>query len=56
LSFSPSVHSYKLSFSIVDPLRAGAITSEVKLEIWRRFDTEGLLTPPSGEGGSSPTS
>jgi potassium efflux system protein len=56
LSFSPTSHSYKLSFSIVDPLRAGAITSEVKLEIWRRFDTEGLLTPPSGEGGSSPTS
>ncbi|MFN9646354.1 MAG: mechanosensitive ion channel family protein [Cyanobacteriota bacterium] len=55
LSFSPSSHSYKLSFSIVDPLRASSITSEVKLAIWRRFDAEGLLTPPSGDGGSSPS-
>ncbi|MBM5817879.1 MAG: mechanosensitive ion channel [Cyanobacteria bacterium K_Offshore_surface_m2_239] len=53
LSFSPSSHSYRLSFSITDPLRAGSITSEVKLALWRRFDAEGLLTPPSGEGGSS---
>jgi small-conductance mechanosensitive channel len=56
LSFSPTSHSYKLSFSIVDPLRAGAITAEVKLAIWRRFDEEGLLQPPSGEGSSSPAS
>jgi potassium efflux system protein len=54
-SFSPTSHSYKLSFSIVDPLRAGSITSDVKLAIWRRFDAEGLLTPPSGDGGSSPS-
>jgi potassium efflux system protein len=56
LSFSPTSHSYKLSFSIVDPLRASAISSEVKLAIWRRFDAEGLLLPPDGEGGSSPAS
>jgi small-conductance mechanosensitive channel len=57
LSFSPTSHSYKLSFSIVNPLRASAITAEVKLAIWQRFDDEGLLTPPSGEeGGSSPLS
>ncbi|MFN9622811.1 MAG: mechanosensitive ion channel family protein [Cyanobacteriota bacterium] len=56
LSFSPTSHSYKLSFSIVDPLRASAISSEVKLAIWQRFDAEGLLTPPSGDGGSSPSS
>ncbi|MEB3334627.1 MAG: mechanosensitive ion channel domain-containing protein [Cyanobacteriota bacterium] len=54
LSFSPTTHSYKLSFSIVDPLRAGAITAEVKLAIWKRFDEEGLLQPPTGEGSSSP--
>ena len=56
LSFSPTSHCYKLSFSIVDPLRANAISSEVKLAIWRRFDAEGLLLPPSGDGGSSPAS
>jgi small-conductance mechanosensitive channel len=56
LSFSPSSHSYRLSFSIVDPLRASAILSEVKLRVWRRFDAEGLLMPPSGEGSSSPDS
>jgi potassium efflux system protein len=56
LSFSPSSHTYKLSFSIVDPLRAGSITAEVKLAIWQRFDAEGLLTPPIGDGGSSPVS
>ena len=56
LSFSPSVHSYKLSFSIVDPLRAGRITADVKLAIWQRFDAEGLLLPPSGDGGSSSNS
>ncbi|MFM9087981.1 MAG: hypothetical protein ACKOPT_07560 [Cyanobium sp.] len=54
LSFSPTAHSYKLSFAIVDPLRAGTITAEVKLSLWNRFDAEGLLTPPQGEGvGSS---
>jgi potassium efflux system protein len=56
LSFSPTSHSYKLSFSIVDPLRAGRITSDVKLAIWQRFDAEGLLAPPTGDGGSSPDS
>ena len=56
LSFSPTSHSYKLSFSIVDPLRANAISSEVKLAIWRRFDEEGLLLPPPGDGGSSSAS
>jgi small-conductance mechanosensitive channel len=56
LSFSPTSHSYKLSFSIVDPLRAGTITAEVKLAIWRRFDAEGLLETPSGEGSNSPAS
>jgi potassium efflux system protein len=54
LSFSPTSHSYRLSFSIVDPLRASAITSEVKLNVWRRFDAEGLLQSPTGEGSSSP--
>ncbi len=53
LSFSPASHSYRLSFSIVDPLLANTITSDVKLAIWQRFDAEGLLAPPSGEGGSS---
>ncbi len=53
LSFSPASHSYRLSFSIVDPLLANSITSDVKLAIWRRFDAEGLLAPPSGEGGGS---
>lgn len=57
LSFSPTSHSYKLSFSIVNPLRASVITAEVKLAIWQRFNDEGLLTPPTGEeGGSSPLS
>jgi small-conductance mechanosensitive channel len=56
LSFSPASHSYRLSFSIVDPLLAASITSDVKLAIWKRFDAEGLLTPPSGEGSSSPPS
>ncbi len=56
LSFSPTSHSYKLSFSIVDPLRANAISSEVKLAIWRRFDAEGLLLPPAGDGSSSSAS
>ncbi|MEB3157081.1 MAG: mechanosensitive ion channel domain-containing protein [Cyanobacteriota bacterium] len=53
LSFSPASHSYRLSFSIVDPLLANTITSDVKLAIWQRFDAEGLLAPPSGEGGGS---
>ena len=56
LSFSPASHSYRLSFSIVDPLLAASITSDVKLAIWKRFDAEGLLAPPSGEGSSSPPS
>ncbi|MFN7677075.1 MAG: mechanosensitive ion channel domain-containing protein, partial [Cyanobacteriota bacterium] len=54
LSFSPTSPSSRLSFSIVDPLRASAITSEVKLNVWRRFDAEGLLQSPTGEGSSSP--
>jgi potassium efflux system protein len=54
LSFSPASHSYRLSFSIVDPLLASTITSDVRLAIWQRFDAEGLLTPPDGAGGSSP--
>jgi small-conductance mechanosensitive channel len=53
LSFSPTSHSYRLSFSIADPLRADAITAEMKLALWRRFDMEGLLTPPGGDGSSS---
>jgi small-conductance mechanosensitive channel len=56
LSFSPTSHSYRLSFSITDPLRADAITAEVRLEIWRRFDEEGLLaTPPGTDQGSRPS-
>lgn len=53
LSFSSTSHSYRLSFSIADPLRAAAITAEMKLALWRRFDMEGLLTPPGGDGSSS---
>ena len=56
MGFSPTSHSYKLSFSINDPLRATSITSEVKLALWRRFDEEGLLSPPSGDGSTSPAS
>lgn len=56
MGFSPTSHSYKLSFSINDPLRATSITAEVKLALWRRFDEEGLLTPPSGDGSISPAS
>jgi potassium efflux system protein len=58
LSFSPTAHSYMLSFAIVDPLRAGTITAEVKLALWKRFDAEGLLTVPEGNGvgSSSPAS
>ncbi|MFM9089652.1 MAG: mechanosensitive ion channel family protein [Cyanobium sp.] len=52
LGFGPKSHSYRLMFSIVDPLRANAITAEVKLSLWRRFDAEGLLNPESGS--SSP--
>ena len=56
LSFGPTSHTYKVSFSILDPLRSGSITSEVKLAIWQRFDAEGLLTPPPpAEGTSSPS-
>jgi small-conductance mechanosensitive channel len=55
LSFGPTSHTYKVSFSIVDPLRSGSITSEVKLAVWQRFDAEGLLTPPSTDGVSSPS-
>lgn len=55
MGFSPTSHSYKLSFSINDPLRATSITAEVKLALWRRFDEEGLLSPPSGDGSSSPS-
>jgi potassium efflux system protein len=54
MGFSPTSHNYKLSFSILDPLQANTITSEVKLALWRRFDQEGLLAPPSGDGSSSP--
>jgi small-conductance mechanosensitive channel len=53
-SFSPSSNSYRLTFSIGDPLLANAITSEVKLALWRRFEDEGLLTAANGEGSSSP--
>ena len=56
MGFSPTSHSYKLSFSINDPLRATSITAEIKLALWRRFDEEGLLTPPSGDGSTSPAS
>ena len=56
MGFSPTSHSYKLSFSINDPLRATSITAEVKLALWRRFDEEGLLTPPLGDGSTSPAS
>jgi len=56
MGFSPTSHSYKLSFSINDPLRATSITAEVKLALWRRFDEEGLLSPPSGDGSTSPAS
>lgn len=56
LSFSPSANSYRLSFSITDPLRASAITAEVKLAIWRRFADEGLLSPPAGDGANAPSS
>jgi small-conductance mechanosensitive channel len=54
LSFSPSSNSYRLTFSIGDPLQANAITAEVKLALWRRFADEGLLTPANAEGSSSP--
>ena len=53
LSFSPTSHSYRLSFSISDPLRANAITAELKLLLWRRFEEEGLLTPQEGSGASA---
>ena len=53
LSFSPTSHSYRLSFSISDPLRANAITAELKLLLWRRFEAEGLLTPQEGTGASA---
>ncbi|MFO0059003.1 MAG: mechanosensitive ion channel protein MscS, partial [Cyanobacteriota bacterium] len=56
LGFSPTSHTYKLSFSIIDPLRANTVVSEVKLALWRRFDQEGLLMSPSGEGSMSPAS
>ena len=56
LGFSPTSHTYKLSFSIIDPLRANTILAEVKLALWRRFDQEGLLMSPSGEGSKSPVS
>jgi potassium efflux system protein len=56
LSFSPTSHSYRLSFSIADPLRAAAITAEMKLALWRRFDMEGLLIPPGGGDGSGSAS
>jgi potassium efflux system protein len=54
LSFSPDSNSYRLTFSIGDPIRAAAITSEVKLALWKRFEDEGLLTPSNGQGSSSP--
>jgi small-conductance mechanosensitive channel len=53
LSFSPTAHSYRLSFSISDPLRANAITAELKLLLWRRFEKEGLLAPQEGSGASA---
>jgi small-conductance mechanosensitive channel len=53
LSFSPTAHSYRLSFSISDPLRANAITAELKLLLWRRFEEEGLLAPQEGSGASA---
>ena len=56
LSFSPNAHSYRLEFSIQDPLRANTITGEVKLALWRRFDQEGLLNPSPGEDSSSSAS
>ena len=56
LGFSPTSHTYKLSFSIIDPLRANTVVSEVKLALWRRVDQEGLLMSPSGEGSMSPAS
>jgi small-conductance mechanosensitive channel len=53
LSFSPSSNSYRLTFSIGDPLLANGITAEMKLALWRRFDEEGLLAPQEGSGASA---
>ena len=44
-SFGPELYGYKLSFSVPDPLMAGGVTADLRLEIVKRFSSLGIDPP-----------